>query len=620
MPELDFKGKEFVYNHHLAVPHRPLIPHPDKSVLPSPSGRGAGGEGARLDGNLIIHGDNLHALKSLLPMYAGRVDCIFIDPPYNTGNEGWCYNDNVNSPMLREWLNSNPVGIEDGLRHDKWLCMMWPRLRLLHELLSETGSLWMTLDDNEIHRARMMLDAIFGEQHFVATCIWHKNYAPKSSARHFSEDHDYVLVYAKDTANWVPNLLERTDEQNAAYRDTGDPRGPWRPNNLSARNYYSKGTYPIRCPGGRYIEGPPQGRYWYISEEKFWEMDRDGRIWWGEDGNNVPAPKIFLSEVKDGRVPQTFWDWTEVGHTQDAKKDLISILDFASSDDVFVTPKPVALISRILELTTTEHSIVLDSFAGSGTTAHAVLAANAKDGGNRKFILVECEDYADRLTAERVRRVINGYAFSGAQREELHREKLTFTSLKKADKLLDHIESIKHLDGHRFDNIKSEVKDGELIVTGEKAITERVAGLGGSFTFCTLGDAIEMDKLLTGEALPAFEQLGALLFHTATNEVLPSPPATLAAGEGRYVEGCGYLGESTHYHVWLIYRPNLEFLKSREAALTLPRAEAIVKAKPGKRHLVFAPAKFVSQKLLDKTGLPVEFAPLPFALYRIERD
>ena len=242
------------------------------------------------------------------------------------------------------------------------------------------------------------------------------------------------------------------------------------------------------------------------------------------------------------------------------------------------------------------------------------MAANAKDGGGRKFILVECEDYADRLTAERVRRVINGYAFSGTQREELHREKLTFTSLKKADKLLDHIESIKNLDGHRFDKIKAEVKDGELIVTGEKAITERVDGLGGDFTFCTLGDAIEMDKLLTGESLPAFEQLGALLFHTATNEVAPNPLPT------ENVEGCGYLGESTDCHVWLIYRPDLEFLKSREAALTLPRAEALVKAKPGKPHRVFAPAKFLSQKMLNAAGLPVEFAPLPFALYRIERS
>jgi adenine-specific DNA-methyltransferase len=232
MPELLFKGKEFVFNHHLAVPHRPIVPDAGRSV-----GK------PQLDGNLIIHGDNLHALKSLLPMYAGKIDCIFIDPPYNTGNEGWCYNDNVNSPMMQQWLSENPVGIEDGLRHDKWCAMMWPRLRLLHELLGEAGSIWITLDDNEVHHARMMLDTIFGEANFVATCIWRKNYAPKSSARHFSEDHDYILVYAKKASEWTPNLLARTDEQNAAYRDTGDPRGPWRPNNLAARNYYSKGIY-----------------------------------------------------------------------------------------------------------------------------------------------------------------------------------------------------------------------------------------------------------------------------------------------------------------------------------------------------------------------------------------
>ncbi len=179
MPELLFKGKEFVYNHHLSVPFRPLLPEPDKSI----------GD-AHLDDNLIIHGDNLHALKVLLPMYAGRVDCIFIDPPYNTGNENWSYNDNVNSPMMREWLNSNPVNEEDMLRHDKWLCLMWPRLRLLYELLSEQGSIWITLDDHEIHRARAILDELFGEQNFVATCIWHKVYSPKNSAKYFSEDHD----------------------------------------------------------------------------------------------------------------------------------------------------------------------------------------------------------------------------------------------------------------------------------------------------------------------------------------------------------------------------------------------------------------------------------------------
>ena len=303
MPELHFKGKEYVYNHHLTVPYRPLVAHPDKSV------------GDEVE-NLIIHGDNLHALKALLPRYAGKVDCIFIDPPYNTGNENWNYNDNVNSPMMKEWLDGNPVNKEDMLRHDKWCCLMYPRLKLLHELLSEDGSFWMTLDDNEIHRARMVMDEIFGEQNFIATCIWQKNYAPKSTARHFSEDHDYLIVYAKNSDLWSPFLLPRTEEQNSAYKNLdGDKRGLWRPNNLAARNYYSKGTYSIRCPGGRFIKGPPSGSYWRISEEKLWALDKDNRIWWGEDGNNVPAPKIFLSEVKEGRVPQTLWFWDEVGHT-----------------------------------------------------------------------------------------------------------------------------------------------------------------------------------------------------------------------------------------------------------------------------------------------------------------
>jgi len=602
MSELTFKGQEFVYNHHLTVPHRPLVPDASKSV----------GD-ARLDGNLIINGDNLHGLKSLLPMYAGKVDCVFIDPPYNTGNEGWNYNDNVNSPMMQEWLRSNPVGIDDGLRHDKWCAMMWPRLRLLHELLGDAGSLWVTLDDNEIHRARSMLDSIFGEQNFVATCIWHKNYSPKPSAQFFSEDHDYLLIYAKDKTIWRPKLLDRTDDMNARYSNPdNDRRGEWKPGDLSARNYYSEGTYPITSPSGRVIAGPSGGNYWRVKESKFKEMDRDGRIWWGEDGNNIPSIKRFLTDVKDGRVPQTLWEYDEVGHTQDAKKELLSILDFASSDDVFVTPKPVALLSRVLDLATTEHSIVLDSFAGSGTTGHAVLAANKRDGGDRKFILVECEQYADTLTAERMRRVIEGYAFEGKQREELLKKSLTFTDLKRADRLIAHVTSIENLEAHRFDAIEKKVKDGILTVEGVKNITERVEGLGGQFTFCTLGDAIDLDRMLTGESLPSFEQLGALLFHMATNEAIN--PGTVSVQDGH-----GYLGESARFHVWLIYKPELNFLTSRDAALTMAKAKALAEDKPGKRHLVFAPAKFVSQKLLDEAHVPVEFAPLPWALYRAER-
>lgn len=601
MSELNFKGKEFVFNHHLTVPHRPLVPDAAKSI----------GE-VRLDGNLIINGDNLHALKAILPMYAGRVDCVFIDPPYNTGNEGWSYNDNVNSPMIQEWLNSNPVGLDDGLRHDKWCTMMWPRLRLLHELLGENGSLWVTLDDNEIHRARSMLDAIFGEANFVATCIWHKNYSPKPSAQYLSEDHDYVLVYAKDKTTWRPNMLERTADMDARYSNPdNDKRGDWKPVDLSARNYYSEGTYAITCPSGRQIDGPPGGRYWQIKESKLWDMHRDKRIWWGETGNNVPSIKRFLSEVK-GRVPQTLWDYDEVGHTQDAKKELLAILNFASSDDVFVTPKPVALLTKILDLATREGSIVLDSFAGSGTTGQAVLVANRADGGDRKFILVECEQYADTLTAERLRRVINGYAFQGNQRTELLSKKLTFTDLKHAESLLAQISSYENLQGQDFDSIDKKVKDGVLLVEGVKAITERIEGLGGAFTYCALGQAVNLDGLLTGEHLPAFEQLGALLFHMATNEAVN--PAVMFVKDGH-----GYLGESSAFHVWLIYQPDLAFLKSREAALTMAKAQALAQEKPGKRHLVFAPAKFVSQKLLDEAQVPVEFAPLPWALYRAEK-
>ena len=263
MTELSFKGKEFVYNHHLSVPFRPLVPDAAKGIGP-----------VDLNGNLIIQGDNLHALKALLPMYAGKVDCIFIDPPYNTGNEGWAYNDNVNAPMIKEWLTANPIGIEDGLRHDKWCAMMWPRLRLLHELLADTGSIWITLDDNEIHRARSMIDDIFGEDNFVATCIWQKVFSPKNTAQFFSEDHDYVLVYAKRKATWRPNLLERTEEMEARYTNPdGDTRGPWTSGDISARNYYGEGTYSITTPRGRIISGPPTGRYWRVSQANFHRLN-----------------------------------------------------------------------------------------------------------------------------------------------------------------------------------------------------------------------------------------------------------------------------------------------------------------------------------------------------------
>lgn len=538
-------------------------------------------------------------------------DAVFIDPPYNTGNEGWAYNDNVNSPMIKEWLNANPIGIEDGLRHDKWCAMMWPRLRLLHELLADDGSFWMTLDNNEVANAISLLDGIFGTQNRVEVCIWQKNYSPKPSAKHFSSDHDYILVYAKRKENWSINLLGRTEEMNARYSNPdNDPRGPWKPGDCSARNYYSEGSYRITCPGGRVLDGPPAGRYWTTSEENFWKADADNRVWWGEDRNNIPAYKQFLSEVKDGRVPQTLWFYDDVGHTQDAKKEINAIMQFAETEDVFITPKPRDLVMRVLELATQKDSTILDSFAGSATTAHAVLEANRRDGGSRKFILVEMEDYADRLTAERVRRVINGYEFKGTQRTELLRESLNWRVLTKAGDLVHKVSAIENLHGHEYDRIAKQVKDGELIVTGEKTVAERAEGLGGSFTYCTLGPAVELDHVLSGDTLPSYASLGAALFHMATSRAFDA---------GAIDEKGFYLGESGDRHVWLIYRPELDWLKSPDAALTLSRAKSFAAAKPDKPHLVFAPSRFVSQKMLADNNLPVEFVPLPFALYRIER-
>ena len=390
-------------NHHHDVPFRVLN---KVSTFVAPAGLPANSTD-----NRIIHGDNLEALKCLLPEFEGRVKCIYIDPPYNTGNEGWVYNDAVNDPKMKRWLGQ-VVGKEgeDLSRHDKWLCMMYPRLKLLHRLLSDDGSIFISIDDNEVHTLRCLMDEIFGRSNFVATVIWQKVFSPKNSARHFSEDHDFVVVYAKDAANWAPNPMPRTSAQDERYKNPDDdPCGPWTSGDLSARNFYSLGTYAIRTPGGRLVDGPPRGNYWRYSEANFWQLHAEGRIWWGADGTGMPRLKRYLADVKQGVVPQTLWPYGEVGHTQDAKKELLSILDFDRSEDVFITPKPSTLIERVLQLASAPDSIVLDSFAGSGTTGHAVLKLNARDGGNRRFIMIEMEDYAETITAERVRRVVTGY-------------------------------------------------------------------------------------------------------------------------------------------------------------------------------------------------------------------
>ena len=620
MSELNFKGKEFVYNHHLTVPHRPLVPDAGKSV-------GA----ARLDGNLIVQGDNLHALKSLLPMYANKVDCIFIDPPYNTGNEDWCYNDNVNSPMMQAWLQANPVGIEDGLRHDKWCAMMWPRLKALRELLFTEGIIVATIDDNELHHMLCLMDEVFGASNRLACAVWLSDPSGGKQKSALRIGHEYLIVYGGGSPELTRESrvdIQLTLSDSLSEYAKGRELNKWGAN--SERKDRPTMFFPLKSPTGEEvlpIRNDGKEGCWRFGaastmmkslaidpNHAHWELRPfdDGVVVSGVSERWVPYEK-----VRDSKKAFGWSTWLEGLATNADGTRLIKEV-FGSKE--FDTPKPLALLDWVLGLCTNPDAVVLDSFAGSGTTAHAVLAANKKDGGERKFILVECEDYADKLTAERVRRVIKGYDFKGTQREELLRKSLNFTDLKKADKLLDQIASIENLDKHRFDKIDKTVKNGELLVEGLKTITERTEGLGGSFTYCTLGGAIDMDKMLTGESLPSAEALGALLFHMATNEVKPLIKKALSVGV------CGYLGESASFYVWLIYQPKLDFLTSREAALTLSLARALAAAKPAKageiakRHLVFAPAKFVSQKLLDEEKLPVEFAPLPWALYRVERS
>ena len=559
MPTLDFKGKQIIYAHHLTVPARTL--EPDAAKSRPPRQRGAGPSKARkpsLNDNLIIHGDNLHALKALLPRYAGRVNCIYIDPPYNTGNEGWVYNDNVNGPLMQEWLkNKSPVDGEDLERHDKWLCMMWLRVQLLRELLAEDGVLFVSIDDHEQHRLRMLLDEIFGEENFVTNVVWQKKYAPANDAKYFSDNHDFVLCYAKhrgngtdnETPTWTRRLLPRTEKQDRLYKyDDHDGRGPWRTGDLSVKTYSSEYDYPIvnSKTGKQY--NPPEGRCWVTSKEHMQVWLKEHRVFFGHDGKGAPQLKRYLRGVQQGIVPLTVWTYDEVGHTDGARKTLKDI--FSDRQLPFDNPKALGLVQRTLAIAGDKDAVILDSFAGSGTTAHAVLALNKQDGGTRKFILVECEDYADGITAERVRRVITGVPAA---------------------------------------------KDDDL-----------KHGLGGSFTYCTLGHDISPDTMLTGENLPDYDTLARHLVYTAAGQAPDTIRTTRTRGKD------GWFHETDDRLFYLIYEPTLYFLRSPDSALDGARAERIARQAKRKRKpaVVFATHKFMGQKEL--TGMDITFCQLPY--------
>lgn len=437
MATLSFKGKTFVQNHHLSVKYHQLVPKKDKSLTDKVS----------LNDNLIIHGDNLIALKALLPTYAGKVKCIYIDQPYNTGNENWVYNDNVNSPMMQEWLGK-VVDKEDFTRHDKWLCMMMPRLKLLRELLADDGVIFVSIDDNEVHHLRMLMNEIFGEENFIANFIWKKKGTTTSTASEVSTLTEFVLCYAKYDTKLQKRELEKVEYP----EDDNDSRGRYRLVGIETSNYgqYERPTMLFPILGVK----PRNGKRWKIGASKTRQLLNEDKL---KVVNGIVYKKVYEAEEQRVGVYNNMIDG--FGTSQSARKELN--IDIMNKPELFETPKPVELVKYLINVAC-DDGIILDSFAGSGTTAHAVLALNNEDGGSRKFILVECEEYADKITAERVRRVIKG--------------------------------------------IKT-AKDEKL-----------KKGLGDTFSYFELGEPIEMESILEGKKLPDYMELARYIFYTATGE------------------------------------------------------------------------------------------------------
>lgn len=455
MPTLEWIGKEKVINHHQEVPFRVL----DRQYSFDEDGQHAEDNGSE---NMIIHGDNLEALKSLLPRYEGRVKCIYIDPPYNTGNENWVYNDNVNDPKIKKWLGE-VVGKEgeDLTRHDKWLCMMYPRLKLLQKLLAEDGAIFISIDDTEYANLKLICDEIFGGNCFVSNISWQRTYSTRNDSKGIVNEVEHVLVYSK-RPDWNPNKLPRTEEMNSKYKNPDNDRTLWRTDNAFAPGAatHQGMVYAIQHPFTGAMLYPSNGACWRYQQDQMLEIMRgwcdyelqdlndakeraavcgvpesevrEGvkaivlsksleeskrqaefvykrgqwpRFFFTKGGKGGIARKTYLENV-GGRLPTNFWPFAETGHTDEAKKEMLAIFDGKATFD---TPKPRRLLEFILTIAGDKDTLILDSFAGSGTTAHAVLNMNKADGGHRKFILVEMEDYADSITAERVRRVIRGY-------------------------------------------------------------------------------------------------------------------------------------------------------------------------------------------------------------------
>lgn len=569
MPTLNWIGKDKIQKHHHEVAFR---------ALEHKYGFNAQGQQEEpVDSeNMIIHGDNLAALKSLLPQYEGRIDCIYIDPPYNTGEERWVYNDNVSDPQLLKWLGEvvGKLG-EDFSRHDKWLCMMYPRLALMRQLLSPKGAIFISNDDNEQSRLKLVCDAIFGENCFVGNIIWQKTYSPRNDSDGIPTATDYITVYGKKPG-WKPKRLERTEDMDESYKNPDNDIDLWTSSDASAAGAadHQSMVYGIQHPITGVMMYPTNGRHWVLSQQEVFEImnqwcefvfkDLDDAIerarvcdlspqdvrpgvlgivlkkslqesqqeaqkvyergqwpkfYFTRNGQGGIRKKTYITNV-DGKLITNLWMYSEVGHTDGAKKELKRIFEGRCPFD---TPKPSTLIERILQIATDDDSIVLDAFAGSGTTAHAVLSQNKQDHGSRKFILIELMDYADSTTAERVKRVITGYAYKGKKEEEIYSKKLTPKNILKAADFIAQAEMISKMRADEYAKVsKPKIADNCIKVIGTKVYDERMEGIDGDFNFYELGNPLFVDEYTINEEVGE-EAIRQYIYYSETRHALNRP-------------------------------------------------------------------------------------------------
>lgn len=474
MPTLNWIGKDKVVTHHHDVPYRVLDQKYTFGDVPN-------------SGNKIIHGDNLEALKALLPEYEGKVNCIYIDPPYNTGEEKWIYNDNVNDPHIQRWLHDtfheSGVTVDDLTRHDKWLCMMYPRLVLLCKLLSKDGIFFVSIDDNEFANLKIICDDIFGCDNFVGFFSWKCRAKPSNTGSAKvkpQNDSEFILCYK---GKGTPSFLTVTSGKERSYPHN-DKDGNYRLQTIlkSNRGENKRGTMTFSLAGYT----PPSTKRWQAGETTIEELYKKNRITF-ETGE--PMLKYYQHEENEETSP--FWCHLDpsVSKTAEFGKNILNSI--LGNTHGFDTVKPVPLIEYLLMHTTHKDAIILDSFAGSGTTAHAILNLNKKDGGERKFILCEMMDYADTITAERIKRVISGYEAKSEIETELFSEPLTANKLKYGVVLLEQAQNVYNENKDKFDKIsKPKVIDNCLKVIGTNINKEYTEGTGGSFEFYELGDSI----------------------------------------------------------------------------------------------------------------------------------